>query len=981
MTPERYKRVKDIFLAACDRPRGEQAGYIHTECGQDEEIRREVEALLKEHSRETQVMPSEPEGPLGSMSAILSRANIDLENPREVAAAHLEGDVKPGGEQRNYLDESTTGSQDTSSGIVDPGRFPAGTVAAGRYRIIELLGRGGMGEVYRADDITLNQSVALKFLPSLFGSDPKWLERFRNEVRLARQVTHPNVCRVFDIGEYQGEQFISMEYIDGENLASTLRRIGRVPHDKAMQIARQLCAGLAAAHDRGVLHRDLKPANVMIDGRGSVRITDFGLAAPADQLRAEAMRAGTPAYMSPEQLAGKPVTVRSDIYSLGLVLYEMFTGRRAFRAESLREYQRLHSSEDPTPPSELLDDIDPIVERVILKCLEKDPKNRPASAMAVSAALPGGNPLREILAAGETPSPEVVAAAGEARGMIRPRTAMALIATAIVCIGLFVAMAPKLFVVQRAISNKPPAVLTDKAQSILQSLGYTGKPRDSAGAFAANPAYYVWVESNQNARNRLDLLGQSRPGLIYYWYRQSPELLIPQRQDGMVVEHDPAPILPGMATVQLDPKGRLIGLEVQPADLPIRAKGTAPATEAEKTVDWSPLLTAAEIDKEMERFKPVPPRGAPPVYADERAAWEGSFSDATGDTVRVEAAAYQGKPVYFSVIGSWQEENLSEERAMVLSQGQSNLVVQTLVLGALLVGGCALAWKNYTSGRGDRMGAMRIAFAFLVLGLTVWVLRAHHVADPVFEFVLFHRGLGPNLYLVCIVWIFYIALEPYVRRVWPETVISWNRLLAGKWLDPVVGRDVLAGSAVGALSMLLTLGEYAIPKWLHGPSPLPSITSMTLMLNSTGSLAPLFTNAITSLYLGLLALLFLVLMRMVSNRQWVAGVAFIVVFAAATARYSVMSSWRLVPEDLLSWSFQGVLALLLLSLLTQHGLVAVIFCLLVRGLLTDFPVTWDFSAWYSSTSVIAIVSVFVMLGVGVYSALGRPLRVEGRPEL
>ena len=155
-----------------------------------------------------------------------------------------------------------------------------------------------MGEVYRADDITLNQSVALKFLPALFGKDQKWLDRFRNEVRLARQVTHPNVCRVFDIGEFQGEQFISMEYVDGENLASLLRRIGRLPHDKAMQMARQLCAGLSAAHDRGVLHRDLKPANVMIDGRGSVRITDFGLAAPRDQLGNDAVRAGTPAYMS-----------------------------------------------------------------------------------------------------------------------------------------------------------------------------------------------------------------------------------------------------------------------------------------------------------------------------------------------------------------------------------------------------------------------------------------------------------------------------------------------------------------------------------------------------------------------------------------------------------------------------------------------------------------------------------------------------------
>ncbi len=432
MSPEKYNRVKEIFLAACDRPQAEREAYVEKNALGDEEIRREVQSLLREHLRDTQVMPENPESPMGSMSAILSRASSELGEEEmkanERAAADVEagmrsrdphrqaGDEEPSG----YLDDSGSGSR---SGFVDAGRFMAGTVAAGRYRIIELLGRGGMGEVYRADDITLNQAVALKFLPAIFGQDPTWLERFKNEVRLARQVTHPNVCRVFDIGEYQGEQFLSMEYVDGENLASLLRRIGRVPHPQGVQIARQLCAGLGAAHDRGVLHRDLKPANVMIDGRGSVRITDFGLAAPTDQLKTDQVRAGTPAYMSPEQLAGRSVTVRSDVYSLGLVLYEMFTGKPAFRGETMRDYQKLHSSEEPTPPSEIVLDIDPIVERVILRCLEKDPKNRPASAIAVSAALPGGNPLREILAAGETPSPEVVAAAGGAQGGMKPQFA------------------------------------------------------------------------------------------------------------------------------------------------------------------------------------------------------------------------------------------------------------------------------------------------------------------------------------------------------------------------------------------------------------------------------------------------------------------------------------------------------------------------------------------------------------------------------
>src|ERR1041384_1208395 len=192
----------------------------------------------------------------------------------------------------------------TSGSVADEGRFVPGTLLGGRYRIIGLLGRGGMGEVYRATDLTLGQSVALKFLPPEASQNPRLLERFHGEVRVARLVSHPNVCRVYDIGEVQGTPFISMEYVDGEDLACLLTRIGRLPGDKALQAARQLCAGLAAAHDRDVIHRDLKPPNDMMNKRGDVVIMDFGLAAIADQLAGAEVRNGTPAYMAPEQLRG-----------------------------------------------------------------------------------------------------------------------------------------------------------------------------------------------------------------------------------------------------------------------------------------------------------------------------------------------------------------------------------------------------------------------------------------------------------------------------------------------------------------------------------------------------------------------------------------------------------------------------------------------------------------------------------------------------
>src|SRR5208283_4761290 len=242
---------------------------------------------------------------------------------------------------------SSSSSRLLQTQATDEGRFLPGTLIAERYRVIGLLGRGGMGEVYRATDLTLSQPVALKFLPEAAGADQMALARFYNEVRIARQVSHPNVCRVYDVGQLEGQPYLSMEYIDGENLASLIRRIGRLPHDKAVEMSRRLCAGLSAAHARGVLHRDLKPANVMVDSEGQVLITDFGLAGIAGMLQGAEVRNGTPAYMAPEQLAGREVTVRSDIYSLGLVLYEMFTGRRAFEASTLAELIRVREESLP----------------------------------------------------------------------------------------------------------------------------------------------------------------------------------------------------------------------------------------------------------------------------------------------------------------------------------------------------------------------------------------------------------------------------------------------------------------------------------------------------------------------------------------------------------------------------------------------------------------------------------------------------------
>ena len=278
-----------------------------------------------------------------------------------------------------------------------------------------------MGEVYKADDLELNQTVALKFLPESFSKNEQALARFRGEVRTARQVSHPNVCRVFDIGEIEGVYYLSMEYVDGDDLSQLLRRIGYFASDKAVEISRQICYGLQAIHNAGILHRDLKPANIIIDSQGKTRITDFGIAGLEKDVQGAESRIGTPAYMSPEQIAGKEVTVQSDIYSLGLLLYEIFTGEQAIGGDSVNEILKKQSSHTPPNPSKFVKTIDPLVDNIINRCLEKEPAKRPKSALQVAASLPGGNPLEAALAAGETPTPEMIAAVPK-KGVLTAKT-------------------------------------------------------------------------------------------------------------------------------------------------------------------------------------------------------------------------------------------------------------------------------------------------------------------------------------------------------------------------------------------------------------------------------------------------------------------------------------------------------------------------------------------------------------------------------
>jgi len=264
-----------------------------------------------------------------------------------------------------------------------------GTTFANRYEIIEELGKGGMGKVYRAEDKKIKEEVALKLIRPEIAADKKTIERFSNELKMARKIAHRNVCRMYDLGEEKGTHYITMEYVPGEDLKRLIRKVGQFSAGKAVSIAKQVCEGLAEAHRLGVVHRDLKPQNVMVDEEGNARIMDFGIArsVTGKGITGAGVMIGTPEYMSPEQAEVKDVDQRSDIYSLGVILYEMATGRVPFEGETPLGIAMKHKSEMPQDPREINSQIPEDLSRMILKCLQKDKEKRYQSAGEVRSEL------------------------------------------------------------------------------------------------------------------------------------------------------------------------------------------------------------------------------------------------------------------------------------------------------------------------------------------------------------------------------------------------------------------------------------------------------------------------------------------------------------------------------------------------------------------------------------------------------------------
>ncbi len=702
----------------------------------------------------------------------------------------------------------------------DPGgRFSFGDILAGRYRILGPVGSGGMGDVYRADDLKLGQPVALKFLPHELSQDRDRLGRLFAEVRLARQVAHRNVCRVYDIVEEGGVHFIAMEFVDGEDLGTLLRRVGRFSTDKATEIARQLCAGLHAAHEQGILHRDLKPANILIDGRGVAHIADFGLAALDDQIDEREIRAGTPTFMAPEQIEGREVTARSDIYSLGLVFHEMYTGRRALTGRTLAEVRDQQSVLSSRISSDL-SDLDPAVDRVLRRCLDPDPEMRPASALALAAALPGGDPLADALAAGEVPSPAMVAASGSV-GVLPMPWGLASLAVILLSLLFTAFLAEETSLYGKSGMEKPAAVLKERASELARSFGYPDSAvADRVQGWYQDAAAIRYEKDVRPEAPAWDSLHLGQPSAVYFWYRESPSPLVATNLVGHVGATNPPVDKPGMTLLSLNPQGDLSWFQgVARPDF--EREATNSAADSTSGFDWYSVMEAAALDPEA--FQEMEADWVPPRHADHIKTWRGHYPDRPDREIEVRMSSFHDQLTWFEIRQPWE----LDDRASASGGGGQNRIgsIVNFMIVFLIVSASLLARSHFKAGLGDLQGAARLGAVLVFLMFFSLVAEAHHV--PLFgpEWTMFQASTGLSLFLGGLFWVLYVALEPFARRLWPEVLISWSRLLRGRIRDPRVGREILLGLAAG--SILATWDTIWLDVTRRMGAPMPTLRTFS----------------------------------------------------------------------------------------------------------------------------------------------------------
>ena len=572
------------------------------------------------------------------------------------------------------------------------------------------------------------------------------------------------------------------------------------------------------------------------------------------------------------------------------------------------------------------------------------------------AGLPGGDPLAAALAAGETPSPQLVADAG-GEGSIRPWVGLVLFAVVLAGIVLTALLADRVMLFHKVPLPDPPEIMALCAKLVLERCGHADPPVDQVYYYQPSETILRHIQHEDSSPGRWDNLATLRPGPLYFLYRQSPQPLDPVLPSAVVfsnlfvTDKNPPPTAPGMAGVRLDPQGRLLRMYAIPPQL-----STDPATPA--GVDWGRWFDAPTIGFELKELKEVSPEWTPPCACDRQAAWVGALPERPDEPVRVEAAAFRGRPVYFEIMPTWREPNPPVE-------SPQGLFFLWPVMLVLLGGAVLLAIRNLRRGRGDLRGAVRLGGAILAIEMGAWIVGGHHTLSS--EWIQLTVCLGEGGTYALIYGLGYLAVEPAVRRRWPWRVTAWNRLLDGRWRDPMVGRDLLIGLALGAVVLVVMRLEWLLTAWLGVPTPPPFMGTGPSALQIPGPPPPLYAVllllgipiVIPMLYLLLSFALFLVV-----RREWLAWGAvwllFTLVFALPLLGPSSVGNALILLG-------QGVRTALWTFVLARFGLLVGTGWLCVE-LLAMAPLTNHFSAWFATSGLVMAAVVMALAGYAFATA-------------
>ncbi len=634
--------------------------------------------------------------------------------------------------------------------------------------------------------------------------------------------------------------------------------------------------------------------------------------------------------------------------------------------------QRLQRDSTPTSPSTLLPDFDPVVERVISRCLEKNPDSRPASAISVAAALPGGDPLAAALAAGEIPSLEMVAAAG-GEGRIRPVVAGLCVAAMVVGILISTFAASRTSLLAYDPMEKPPEVLRERSRQVLELVGHDLPVADAAHGFSSDEDVLRFLRPGTDSTDRWDTLRDGRPAGVYYWYRQSPGQLIPLVERRLISLDDPPPTTSGMAEVRLDTSGRLLRLSIVPilheeeggvaadrAD-PAAAPSGAPGAPGPIEPDWAPVFEAAGLN--LDEFTSVEPTWVPSDWADQRLAWTGFSADDSEHELRVEAASFRGQPTQFRLFGPWSRP----DRMVPPPSSMSDRVIEG-VLVLIIVGMIAavfwLGIRNVRKGVGDRAGAWRLGALTFIVSSASWLITTNHATGTSDELNMIMAAAAAFLFVACMFASFYLAIEPWVRKTWPDRIVSWTRLLTGRFRDPLVGRDVLAGGALFLAYTLVQKVGHVIGQQMGFPLAKLDVPDVQALLGANVAIAVAMSVFMTSVLNAMFFLLLLVFLRQLARREWLAIVLFVGVFMLVGAALGSGSA----TSRALSMLTVALIGGLWVFTMVRFGLVAFFVMFFADLMVAGFPMTFDSDAWYGGTSAFGMGIILAVAAYGLWAS-------------